>query len=149
MFYGTRITFGLQDWQILQADSAGVCAVSVGGVWRLQEGAIKAGVSGAYPSCRLAREEDNSYLTDWIRADLIDEERWESVITVPRGGLYRLETCLDIVFAKVETEVLTEARLTDMAQETDVYTKEIDAVIGLIATIVGCGLRIVVATEVV
>ena len=97
MFYGTRITFGLSDWQIVPSGDEGKCTVTIGGSWRLQEGARKAGVSGAYPSYRMAREDDNSYLSDWIRAEHIDDERWEAAVTIPRGGLYRLETCLDAI----------------------------------------------------
>ena len=96
MFYGTRITYGLENWQILKAEN-GVCHLTIGGSWRLQEGAKKTGVTSTDPSVRLAREEDNSYITDWIKADHIDPERWETTLTVPRGGLYRLETCLDAV----------------------------------------------------
>ena len=96
MFYGTRITYGLDHWQILKSKN-GLCRLTLGGSWRLPEGAKKAGVISAEPSLRLAREDDNSYLTDWIKADNIDAERWEATATVPRGGLYRLETCLDAV----------------------------------------------------
>ncbi|MBR4235479.1 MAG: hypothetical protein IKR85_05385 [Clostridia bacterium] len=99
MFYGTRITYGLDDWQIINSDN-GSGRVTVGGLWRLEDGAKKAGVSSADPSYRLVNEFDNSCLTDWIKADHIDSERWETTLTVPRGGLYRLETCLDAVSAK-------------------------------------------------
>ena len=98
MFYGTRITYGIQDWQILQSEN-GCARVTIGGSWRLEEGAKRAGVASADPSVRLANESDNSYLTDWIKADHIDSERWETTLTIPRGGLYRLETCLDAVSA--------------------------------------------------
>ncbi len=96
MFYGTRITYGLDHWQILKAEN-GECRLTLGGSWRLPEGAKKAGVKSAEPCVRLAREDDNVYLTDWIRAEHIDAERWETVLRVPAGGLYRLESCLDAV----------------------------------------------------
>ncbi|MBQ3669772.1 MAG: hypothetical protein II920_11165, partial [Clostridia bacterium] len=99
MFYGTRITYGLNDWQIIKSDN-GSGRITIGGSWRLEDGAKKAGVSSADPSYRLVNEFDNSCLTDWIKADYIDSDRWEATLTLPRGGLYRLETCLDAVSAK-------------------------------------------------
>ena len=60
-----------------------------------------------------------------------------------------LETRLYLISPQTYVEVLAESCLTDMSQETDVYTKKIEAVIGLVATVLGCGLRIAVVTEVV
>ena len=55
MFYGTRITFGLQSWQVIQTYD-GAARVRVGGSWRLEEGAKRAGVSSVTPEYRLARD---------------------------------------------------------------------------------------------
>ncbi|MBR5258774.1 MAG: hypothetical protein IKV51_07495 [Clostridia bacterium] len=99
MFYGTRITFGLQSWQVIQTYD-GAARVRVGGSWRLEEGAKRAGVSSVTPEYRLAREDDNSLVYDWTAADEVTEKTWEATVRLPRGGLYRLETCLDAVSAE-------------------------------------------------
>ncbi|MBO7358384.1 MAG: hypothetical protein J6U72_00995 [Clostridia bacterium] len=99
MFYGVRITFGLQSWQVVQTYD-GMASVRIGGSWRLEEGAKKAGVSSVTPEYRLAREDDNSVVYDWTDADVITDKTWEADVRLPRGGLYRLETCLDAVSAK-------------------------------------------------
>ena len=41
MFYGTRITFGIQSWQVVQTYD-GAASVRIGGSWRLEEGAKRA-----------------------------------------------------------------------------------------------------------
>lgn len=99
MFYGVRITFGLQSWQVVQTYD-GAASVRIGGSWRLEEGAKRAGVASVTPEYRLAREDDNSLVYDWTQADAVTDKTWEATVKLPRGGLYRLETCLDAVSAK-------------------------------------------------
>ena len=99
MFYGTRITRGVSSWQIFPCKD-GCCQAEIGGSWRLEEGAARAGVSSAVPSYRLLRQDDNSVITGWTGADSYDDNTWSACVTIPRGGLYRLETCLDAVSAK-------------------------------------------------
>jgi hypothetical protein len=99
MFYGVRITFGLQSWQVVQTYD-GAASVRIGGSWRLEEGAKRADVASITPEYRLAREDDNSLVYDWTQADAVTDKTWEATVKLPRGGLYRLETCLDAVSAK-------------------------------------------------
>ncbi len=99
MFYGTRITRGCDSWQIYQR-AGGKAHVTVGGSWRLEEGAQRAGVASATPSVRLMREDDGSAVFDWLAARRIDENTWEAEFDMPQGGLYRLETCLDAISSK-------------------------------------------------
>ena len=99
MFYGTTITHGVDPWQVFQRVN-GRARVRVGGLWRLEDGAARAGVSAQEPSIRLVREEDGSCVFDWTRAQSITDGRWETEFDMPEGGLYRLETCLDAVSAK-------------------------------------------------
>ena len=99
MFYGTRITRGVSSWQVFTC-ADGCAKAEIGGSWRLEQGAARAGVSSATPSYRLLRQDDNSVVTGWTPADSFDENTWSATITIPRGGLYRLETCLDAVSAK-------------------------------------------------
>ncbi|MBQ4226954.1 MAG: hypothetical protein II697_02010 [Clostridia bacterium] len=99
MFYGTTITHGVDPWQVFQRVN-GRARVRVGGLWRLEDGAARAGVSAQDPSIRLVREEDGSCVFDWTRAQSITDGRWETEFDMPEGGLYRLETCLDAVSAK-------------------------------------------------
>ncbi len=99
MFYGSTITHGVDSWQVFQRVN-GSAQVRVGGLWRLEDGAARAGVRSAKPALRLVREEDGLCVFDWTHAQTITDERWEASFEMPEGGLYRLETCLDAVSAK-------------------------------------------------
>jgi len=106
MFYGVAITFGLQDWQILQRTNA-QATVRIGGRWRLEPGAVRAGVRSATPVYRLVSELDQRPLFPWTPCDhqtgadnLTSGDvagEWDASVTLPQGGPYRLETSLDAV----------------------------------------------------
>ena len=85
MFYGTRITFGIQSWQVVQTYD-GAATVRIGGSWRLEEGAKRAGVASVTPEYRLAREDDNSLVYDWTPADDITDKTWEAAVRLPGAG---------------------------------------------------------------
>ena len=106
MFYGVKITSGLQDWQVLQRHG-GQASAALKGRWELEKGALRAGVSGAVPVWRLVNEADQTPVIPWTACDRqtgggnwSGEEaggEWEAEITLPQGGPYRLETSLDAV----------------------------------------------------
>lgn len=99
MFYGVRINYGIDNWQIFTRRD-GAADVTLGGVWRLEAGAVRAGVASATPIVRVMRESDNSTLLPWKAADKVEDDTWEITLRIPEGGLYRVETCLDTVSAK-------------------------------------------------
>ena len=106
MFYGVQISSGLSDWQVLQRHD-GEAKVTLKGLWQLEPGAIKAGVSSATPSVRVVNEQDQSWVFPWRPCDrqtggdaLSGPEvkgEWEITFAIPQGGPYRVETCLDAV----------------------------------------------------
>lgn len=102
MFYGVKITKGLSDWQVLQRRN-GQAAVTLQGEWQLEPGAIRAGVKSATPVLRVVNELDQSLLLPWTACSRQTGDgtsgEWESTLTLPQGGPYRIETSLDAVSA--------------------------------------------------
>lgn len=102
MFYGVKITEGLSDWQVLQRRD-GRAQVHLRGEWQLEKGAIKAGVRSATPVIRVLMEQDQSLVLPWTACDRQTGDgicgQWETAITLPQGGPYRIETSLDAVSA--------------------------------------------------
>ena len=102
MFFGVRIHEGLSDWQVLQRRD-GKAAVHLKGDWQLEKGAIKAGVSSATPVIRVVNELDQSLIQPWTPCDVQTGDdvcgRWETTLTLPQGGPYRIDTSLDAVSA--------------------------------------------------
>ena len=102
MFYGVRITQGLSDWQVLQRRD-GKAQVHLQGEWQLEKGAIKAGVRSATPVIRVLMEQDQSLILPWTPCDRQTGDgvcgQWETTLTLPQGGPYRIETSLDAVSA--------------------------------------------------
>ena len=45
------------------------------------------------------------------------------------------ESCIELVMAEGDMEVLTDALLTDMSVEPDIHAQEVDAVVGMVSTI--------------
>lgn len=102
MFYGVRIQQGVSDWQVFQRRD-GKATIHLKGDYRLQEGAIKAGVRSATPVIRVMNEMDQSLIQPWTPCDVQNGDsisgEWETGITLPQGGPYRIETSLDAVSA--------------------------------------------------
>lgn len=102
MFFGVRISEGLSDWQVLQRRN-GQATVHLKGDWQLEKGAIKAGVSSATPVIRVVNELDQSLLQPWTPCDVQTGDgvcgQWETTLTLPQGGPYRIDTSLDAVSA--------------------------------------------------
>lgn len=106
MFYGVSISSGMEDWQVFQRGSGGARA-RLKGLWQLEPGAVRAGVSSATPVLRLVNEQDQSWVFPWTPCarqtggDRLTggevKGEWETEITLPQGGPYRLETSLDAV----------------------------------------------------
>ncbi len=98
--HGVFIEKGLSDWQIVQ-HTDGRAAVSFSGTWIVPVDAIRQGVEKARPVIRLLQEEDNSQIIPWTYTESTPDETdpmkgtWSAEMTIPAGGLYRIETGLE------------------------------------------------------
>ncbi|MFB9275354.1 sialate O-acetylesterase [Cohnella cellulosilytica] len=88
---GVIVEQGPQDWAIVQ-QRGGAAALELSGKWRMDEPAREA---QAY--VRAVREESGETVVGWTKAEMTEERGWRAVLNdVPAGGLYRIETCLQI-----------------------------------------------------
>ncbi len=98
---GVIIERGVQDWQIFQQDAAGVAKLSLAGRWL---GPAK--YRTAQVLVRLVDERRGDELSldhSWTKAETSSDGSWSLTLRkVPRGGLYRLETCLQVDGGPVE-----------------------------------------------
>lgn len=86
MQFGAIVECGATDWQIFQQMNQ-VAQISLNGVWNAPE------LNNPRVFIRVVREEDGSCVVWWQPATMA-ENRWYSTLTVPAGGLYRIETCV-------------------------------------------------------
>lgn len=98
MKHGVFIEKGLSDWQIVQHKN-GSAAVSFEGSWHVIKDAVKIGVKDAQPLIRVISEDDNSQIIPWQEATCMPDDdyitgKWTATLTIPAGGLYRIETGL-------------------------------------------------------
>lgn len=97
--YGTFIEEGLHDWQILQQEK-GSASVAIRGSYRIPAFPDRRKVIWSMPVVRVVREEDNVTLIHWKQAESVYDQtetrgKWEIVLTLPAGGLYRVESGLE------------------------------------------------------
>lgn len=95
---GVFIEQGLSDWQIVQHQNKSA-DISLSGSWIVPKAAIKQGVEWAQAMIRVVSEDDNSQIIPWQKASQSVAEdgysgTWNATLTVPAGGLYRVETGL-------------------------------------------------------
>lgn len=102
MFFGVKISAGLSDWQVLQRHD-GKAEVSLCGRWRLEDGAVRAGVRSVTPVIRVMSELDQRVVLPWTPCASRSEDgqngEWDVTLALPQGGPYRVETSLDAVSA--------------------------------------------------
>lgn len=89
MQIGVILEKGPADWQIFQRQN-GAVRVELGGRWVLPEG-----VTAGRVMARVVREETGETVVPWTPSVTEEDGKWSGVLTIPCGGLYRLETCLD------------------------------------------------------
>lgn len=98
---GVIIEQGAQDWQIFQQNAAGVAEIALRGRWRTQNAYQSARVMA-----RVVAETELHAVTralDWTAAETSPDGTWSVVFkSVPRGGLYRIETGLQMDGAAIE-----------------------------------------------
>lgn len=98
MKHGVFIEKGLEDWQIVQHENH-QASVEFSGSWQVIKDAVKIGVKDVKPQIRVISEEDNSQVIPWQDVTIHPDEdyvtgTWETTLTIPAGGLYRIETGL-------------------------------------------------------
>ena len=87
---GVRIESGLQNWQIVQQRD-GAAEFRLAGSFAAGEG-----VSRFRVLARVVREDSGEPVTGWEEAETAGRAGgWRVALTVPAGGLYRVETCLN------------------------------------------------------
>lgn len=97
--HGVFIENGISDWQIVQHKNH-QAQVSLSGTWIVPRAAVKQGVEDVRPMIRVLSEEDNSQILPWRytesekNSDLVTGS-WSVTLTIPAGGLYRIETGLE------------------------------------------------------
>ena len=84
---GVILESGPSDWQILQQDSKGFGLAALAGRW-VGEAGGRVEVRAVWEATGVAVSRD----TDWQAADTLSDGSWQSVLRIPAGGLYRLET---------------------------------------------------------
>lgn len=94
---GVYIEKGLSDWQILQH----------------REGRASATIQGVYVESddfgkpqtvlsRVVREESYETTIHWTACEMLPDMKWKATLSLPKGGLYRIETCLKPVGIGIE-----------------------------------------------
>lgn len=97
---GVILTTAPDDWAVIQKDGD-FGTIVLKGRYSVPEAALNVGVKYAVPVVRIMHEENNYPVIPWTPANfsLQDEERFtgtfEITLTLPKGGLYRIETGLD------------------------------------------------------
>ena len=96
--HGVFIQKGLSDWQIIQHTN-GFATVHFEGIWNVPTAAIDFGTKEAFPMIRVMSESDNEQIVPWTRTKKEEVDTyhgtWSFDLTLPAGGLYRVETGLD------------------------------------------------------
>lgn len=96
--HGVWMTEGPKDWQIVQRENH-AAVMRFAGEFRVPDAAVEVGTESAVPKIRVMSEEDNRQVIPWTECDYDYTEKpvkgvWSCTLTVPEGGLYRIETGL-------------------------------------------------------
>lgn len=99
IMHGITLNSAPADWEILQQEN-GYAQVTLTGTYQVHPAAIEVGVLSTLPVVRVMREEDNMAVIPWTRAGRIVTEEgfkgsFEATLSIPAGGLYRIETSLE------------------------------------------------------
>ena len=97
---GAFIKQGPADWTVLQQEN-GKADITLSGTFCVPQTALNVGVDHAIPVVRVVSEEDNTRIIPWTAAEYTFTEpeafrgTWHITLSVPAGGLYRIETGVD------------------------------------------------------
>lgn len=116
MQIGVIIREGLQDFQIIQQKN-GVGDISISGIWIKPENIDEADVL-----IRVVSESTGDTVIPWIKCDKTEDCGWNVVIrSIPAGGLYRIETCLNHEGCKWEIQWATRGDMIHHVGVGDIY----------------------------
>ncbi len=87
---GAIIEKGASDWQIFQQED-GFAEVSLSGEWIHEDTDAE---SAQVYAC--VKREDTGEPIVWWEKCMMDGRQWQTVLRIPAGGLYQIETCLVI-----------------------------------------------------
>lgn len=104
--FGVLIEKGPCDWQIFQQEN-GQAEIEVYGTYIIPPGVE---MTNPVVYLRIVQEDSGRDVLAWQPAKILDNQQWELALTIPAGGLYRLESCL----ADSTNEVLEWATRGDM-----------------------------------
>ncbi|MGN0746986.1 MAG: hypothetical protein ACI4ML_09960, partial [Aristaeellaceae bacterium] len=96
--HGITLRTAPADWEILQQEN-GYAGTLLAGEFQVHPAAIQVGVERVTPLYRVVREEDNAAVIPWtpmtahVNPDFTGD--FEQTISIPAGGLYRIETSLE------------------------------------------------------
>lgn len=91
---------GVQNWQIIQ-QTDGEAKVPFQGTWSVHKEIQDMGGYDPIPSVRVVDEENYNTVIPWTEVDFsVDESgfegEWSCELTIPAGGLYRIECGIDV-----------------------------------------------------
>lgn len=91
---------GVQNWQILQ-QTEGAAEVFFSGYWKVHEEIKNNEGYDPIPSIRVVEEGDYRTVLPWTRVSFSREKdgfegKWEITLSIPAGGLYRIECGIDV-----------------------------------------------------
>lgn len=89
--YGVIVEQGPIPWTILQQIN-GHAVMTLSGYWTAET----AEEARAQVYARVVNENDSAMVVPWHSAEMNEARRWSVQLTLPAGGLYRVETCLSI-----------------------------------------------------
>src|SRR4051812_40210270 len=90
---GAIIQKGPQHWAIIQQEN-GLGTITLSGIWALAEEVKYVNV---LVYARIVSEEDATEIVTWHPASMLTDQAWEITLdAIPAGGLYRLETILQL-----------------------------------------------------
>lgn len=88
---GVMIDQGPQSWAIIQ-QSKGAASIRLAGKW-----SVDAEVEQSQVLARIVKENSAETVVHWTKADMQQDQSWSVTLErVPAGGLYRIETCLQV-----------------------------------------------------
>lgn len=97
-----KIESGAVNWQIFQRKKQ-KARLHLFGTYQIHKSCAHCPVESARVVLRVLREQDNGVVIPWTEASVCKADddsqrsgRWNTALVVPQGGLYRVETALDV-----------------------------------------------------
>lgn len=98
MLTGAFITEGPQDWQIFQQRD-GKASFKISGRYHVEEAVLEEeqnSLESAQVFVRVLEEKTGRVVKNWVPCSMLENQEWKMEVTIPTGGLYRVETILSL-----------------------------------------------------